>query len=57
MTPAQKILKRLRLKEPDAVESNATNNNDVTENSRRSFLKRSALGGVSLVIVHSSLLI
>ena len=48
MTPAQKILKKLGLKEPDAIESNATNNNDVTENSRRSFLKRSALGGVAL---------
>ena len=48
MTPAQKILKRLGLKEPDAIESNAENKIDVTENSRRSFLKRSALGGVGL---------
>src|SRR6476620_3297625 len=48
MTPAQKILKRLGLKEPDAIESNAENKIEVTENSRRSFLKRSALGGVAL---------
>src|SRR6478752_8291114 len=48
MTPAQKILKRLGLKEPDAIESNAENKIDVTENSRRAFFKRSALGGVAL---------
>src|SRR4249919_652420 len=48
MTPAQKILKRLGLKEPGAIESNAENKIDVAENSRRSFLKRSALGGVAL---------
>src|SRR6476620_3773605 len=48
MTPAQKILKKLGLKEPDAIEPNAENKIEVTENSRRSFLKRSALGGVAL---------
>src|SRR5439155_11664297 len=48
MTRAQKILKKLGLKEPDAIDSNAENKVDVTENTRRSFLKRSALGGVAL---------
>src|SRR5213592_3429396 len=48
MTPAQKILKKLGLKEPDVIEPNAENKVDVTENSRSSFFKRSALGGVAL---------
>src|SRR4029079_5021275 len=48
MTPAEKILKKLGLKEGDASELTSENKMDVTENSRRSFFKRSALGGVAL---------
>jgi L-alanine-DL-glutamate epimerase-like enolase superfamily enzyme len=46
MTPAQKYLEKLGLKEP---EYNVTDNeNELKENGRRSFLKKSALGGISL---------
>src|SRR5690349_16386371 len=48
MTPSQKFLKKLGLKEQDIVESNTENKIAATENSRRSFLKRSTLGGVAL---------
>src|SRR6478752_6321028 len=48
MTPAEKILKKLGLKEPDGSELTSENKVDATENSRRSFFKRSALGGVAL---------
>src|SRR4030095_10691430 len=48
MTPTQKILKKLGLKEPTAVELNDENKTGISENSRRSFLKKSALGGVAL---------
>src|SRR6476660_7434058 len=48
MTPAEKILKKLGLKEGDASELTSENKMEVTENSRRSFFKRSALGGVAL---------
>src|SRR4029453_2419655 len=48
MTPAQEILAKLGLKESADVDSNDENKIDVSENSRRSFLKRSALGGVAL---------
>ena len=48
MTPSQKILKKLGLKDQDAIESNAENKNEATENTRRSFLKKSALGGIAL---------
>jgi L-alanine-DL-glutamate epimerase-like enolase superfamily enzyme len=48
MTPSQKFLKKLGLKDQDTVESNTKNKTAATENSRRSFLKRSTLGGVAL---------
>src|ERR1044072_7590676 len=48
MTPSQKFLKKLGLKEQDTIESNTENKTAATENSRRSFLKRSTLGGVAL---------
>src|SRR5437762_14304467 len=48
MTPAQEILKKFGLKEHDVIDSIAENKVDATENTRRSFLKRSALGGVAL---------
>ncbi|RYZ62834.1 MAG: twin-arginine translocation signal domain-containing protein, partial [Chitinophagaceae bacterium] len=57
MTPSQKILQKLGLKEPEAVNeaSPATQTNQQPsftepepENPRRSFLKKSALGGLAL---------
>jgi len=49
MTPAQKILKKLGLKDPDSIyEVNSTNKTGVDKNSRRSFLKKSTLGGIAL---------
>jgi len=49
MTPAQKILSKFGLKEPETIEQSPHSNieND-TENSRRSFLKKSTLGGIAL---------
>lgn len=44
MTPAQKILQRLDLKDPETSESS----NEQKENGRRSFLKKSTLGGIAL---------
>jgi L-alanine-DL-glutamate epimerase-like enolase superfamily enzyme len=45
MTPSQKLIKKLGLKDPDTatVEQDST-----SENSRRSFFKKSALGGLAL---------
>jgi L-alanine-DL-glutamate epimerase-like enolase superfamily enzyme len=49
MTPSQKYLKKLGLKEQDATEEiNNSMKEEVQENSRRSFLKKSSLGGVAL---------
>src|SRR5678810_787370 len=48
MTPAEKILKKLGLKEPDASELTSENKMDVAENSRRAFFKKSAMGGIAL---------
>jgi L-alanine-DL-glutamate epimerase-like enolase superfamily enzyme len=49
MTPSQKILQKLGLKEPDAPASSQQGiNNQEPENSRRHFLKKSALGGMAL---------
>jgi hypothetical protein len=47
MTPSQKLLKKLGLKDKDTVED-LNNKTDVNENDRRSFLKKSVLGGVAL---------
>lgn len=46
MNPSQKILKKLGLKDPDPLQDNIPI--DHPHNSRRSFLKRSALGGIAL---------
>ena len=46
MTPSEKLLKKLGLKEPDQI--NATEQNVDDEKSRRSFFKKSALGGIAL---------
>lgn len=49
MTPSQKFLAKLGLKEPAASEEPDTRNNSGSkENDRRSFLKKTALGGIAL---------
>src|SRR5436190_8687604 len=48
MTPAQKILSKLGLKDPEPIEAEAVNQVEVKENSRRNFLKKSTLGGIAL---------
>ena len=49
MTPSQKILQKIRFERPgQSDETNQNNNNEITENPRRSFLKKSALGGIAL---------
>jgi L-alanine-DL-glutamate epimerase-like enolase superfamily enzyme len=48
MTPSQKFLKKFGLKEPETIEEVTNKNNETSENSRRSFLKKSALGGIAL---------
>src|SRR5688500_5037685 len=45
MTPSKQILTKLGLKDPEPV---AVNSADTSHNSRRSFLKKSALGGIAL---------
>ncbi len=48
MTPSQKFLKKLGLKDQDTVEEVSTAGNEISENARRSFLKKSTLGGIAL---------
>jgi len=50
MTPSQEILNKLGLKEPDSVNNTSTESDSqmAKENSRRSFFKKSALGGIAL---------
>jgi L-alanine-DL-glutamate epimerase-like enolase superfamily enzyme len=49
MTPSQKYLKKLGLKEQhEAEEVNDSKTEKVQENSRRSFLKKTSLGGITL---------
>jgi L-alanine-DL-glutamate epimerase-like enolase superfamily enzyme len=58
MTPSQKFLQKLGLKDPEPIEiditgkeffsANEVSSLDVPENPRRSFLKKSALGGIAL---------
>src|SRR5215203_4355767 len=49
MTPAQKILSKLGLKDPAPIElSDTSNNENNSENPRRDFLKKSTLGGIAL---------
>jgi L-alanine-DL-glutamate epimerase-like enolase superfamily enzyme len=47
MTPSQKILAKLGLKEPGKL-PDSNNTTDVPENSRRTFLKQTAFGGIVL---------
>jgi L-alanine-DL-glutamate epimerase-like enolase superfamily enzyme len=48
MTPSQKFLQKLGLKDKDVTETTAENTEPTPENPRRSFLKKSALGGITL---------
>ncbi|MBO9681386.1 MAG: mandelate racemase/muconate lactonizing enzyme family protein [Flavisolibacter sp.] len=48
MTPAQKILSKLGLKDPDPIASQESNVENRSENPRREFLKKSTLGGIAL---------
>ena len=49
MTPSEKYIKKLGLKDQDTIEvPDVTNKKEENENSRRSFFKKTALGGVAL---------
>src|SRR6188472_4700306 len=48
MTPAQKILSKLGLKDPEPIQAKHSESENIADNPRRDFLKRSALGGVTL---------
>ena len=49
MTPSEKYLKKLGLKDHDTIEvTDITNKKEENENSRRSFFKKSAMGGIAL---------
>ena len=49
MTPSEKYLKKLGLKDQDTIElPGVTNKKEENENSRRSFFKKTAMGGIAL---------
>src|SRR4030095_11855812 len=49
MTPSEKYLNKLGLKDQDTIEvTDITNKKEENENSRRSFFKKSAMGGIAL---------
>jgi L-alanine-DL-glutamate epimerase-like enolase superfamily enzyme len=48
MTPSQKFLKKIGLKDRDSQEVDIIHTNNAEEKSRRSFLKKSMLGGIAL---------
>jgi L-alanine-DL-glutamate epimerase-like enolase superfamily enzyme len=48
MTPSEKFLKKLGLKEPETIQEQPFTNSEEPDNSRRSFFKKSALGGITL---------
>ena len=49
MTPSEKYLNKLGLKDQDTKEiTDVTNKKEENENSRRSFFKKSAMGGLAL---------
>src|ERR1700680_4388559 len=48
MTPSQKFLKKIGLKDQEIIEEKNNENHEISVNSRRSFLKKSALGGIAL---------
>ena len=47
MTPSEKFLHKIGLKDPETIENRAENDS-IKENSRRGFFKKSALGGIAL---------
>jgi len=48
MTPSQKFLTKIGLKDQDIIEDQQHEKSGSQENSRRSFLKKSTLGGIAL---------
>ena len=48
MTPSQKFLQKIGLKDPEAIAEPNTESDSLKENSRRGFLKKSAFGGITL---------
>jgi L-alanine-DL-glutamate epimerase-like enolase superfamily enzyme len=49
MTPSEKYIKKLGLKDQETIEvPDVTNKKEENENSRRSFFKKSAIGGIAL---------
>jgi len=48
MTPSQKFLNKIGLKDPEISEPSESINKEPNENSRRGFLKKSAFGGITL---------
>lgn len=48
MTPSQTYLSKLGLKDQDPVEDQENDHREIKENSRRSFFKKTTLGGISL---------
>src|SRR6478672_3416559 len=48
MTPSQKFLKKLGLQDQGSMETTTNNKTTASENSRRSFFKKSAMGGIAL---------
>ena len=48
MTPSQQIEKKLGLKKPVDADASLKDSTQMSENSRRSFLKKSTLGGIAL---------
>lgn len=48
MTPSQKYLAKLGLKDQDVTDPKENEKADVAENGRRSFFKKSAMGGIAL---------
>ena len=50
MTPSQKYLKKIGLKDQDMIEEKNKKNNEISENSRRSFLKKSAFLPGNIVV-------
>lgn len=48
MTPSQKYLKKLGIKDNDTPDEKTSGINNATENSRRSFFKKTTLGGIAL---------
>jgi L-alanine-DL-glutamate epimerase-like enolase superfamily enzyme len=48
MTPSEKFLHKIGLKDPEAISEPNAENDSIKENSRRGFFKKSALGGIAL---------